>query len=350
MKLLSATALLTLSLATPLFASAAPLRSPWDERTVKITTAPYTCPALAALPADIEAYSYYSDAKKSVADDTKKAAYDAAKEPFAELSTKAAAAADNFQRTGNKAAAECVAQLLTTQAKASAMTGKMSSNQAQYVQNWTLGALAVSWLKVRQAQPATSEQLAVIQPWLQKVGRQVEAYFQERREKKKTDGQNNHLYWAGFAAMSAGIAVDDHSLFDWGISTYKDGLDRVTDDGTLPLEMARGQRALHYHLFALAPLTLMAEFATVNGQDLYSYNHNKLHLLVMRSLAGEIDNSFFSQKTGIPQDTPDKDGIKSSDVEWARPFQRRFPDPKVAEVLHSAGIKPFGYIGGLPPE
>jgi len=41
------------------------------------------------------------------------------------------------------------------------------------------------------------------------VGQQVEDYFAARRAKGTSDERNNHLYWAGFAAMAMGIAAND---------------------------------------------------------------------------------------------------------------------------------------------
>lgn len=327
----------------------ATLRSPWDTAPIALTSVPYTCESIPTLPRNIVATSYYSDAKHSVADTAKKDIYDAAHEPFLRASDATAKAADSFVATGSRDAAACVLHNLTMEAQAGAMTGSMSSNQAQYVQNWTLGALAISWLKVKQSHLATPEQLAVITPWMRSVAVQVKTWFDARRAKNTTDSRNNHLYWAGFAVMSAGIAVDDRKLYDWGVGTYKDGVGRIEPDGTLPLEMARGTRALHYHLFALAPLVTMAELGEANGDDLYALDHAKLHLLVARAMAGLADNHFFAEKAGALQDTPEPDGIKSSDIEWVRPFQRRFPDAATAKLLDRVGIQPFGYLGGLPP-
>ena len=149
--------------------------------------------------------------------------------------------------------------------------------------------------------------------------------------------------------MAAGIASDDHKLYDWGVGTYEEGLNRIASDGTLPLEMDRGQRALHYHLFALAPLVTMAELASANGQDLYSYDHSALHALVSRSLAGLVDNHYFTAKAGAEQDTPANGKIKPEDVEWVVPYLRRFPDPQIASLLQRGGVRPYGYLGGLPP-
>ncbi len=328
------------------------LRSPWDLHPVAVSTKSYSCPAVKVLPKDIAAADFYSDAKHSVIDPQREAAYKAASAVYTDVSRDAAKAADEFQKSGSSQAAACAMKLLSAQANAHAMTGSMSTNQAQYVQNWTLGALAVTYLKVRSAGPAmglSAEEKAEVDAWMRTVGQQVETYFQARREKKTKDGQNNHLYWAGFSVMAAGIAVNDRKLYDWGEGTFEDGVSRVTADGTLPLEMDRGQRALHYHLFALAPLVTMAEMGEANGQDLYSFNHNKLHLLVSRTMAGLMDSHFFADKAGVAQDTPAGGKIKSSDVDWVVPYLRRFPDPLIKSLLDRAGVTPYGYLGGLPP-
>jgi poly(beta-D-mannuronate) lyase len=330
-------------------AGAAPLKSPWDAKLVQVRAASYSCPALKALPKDIEASDFYSDPKHSVIDEKREAAYRAAEAEFDQAISGAAKAADEFQATGNKGAAECVLKILDLEGAADAMTGTMSSNQANYVQNWSLGAFAVTWLKVRGADPGTPEQRKIATDWMAKVGSQVQAWFTARHVKGTNDGTNNHYYWAGFAAAGAGIAADDRGLYDWGIATYDEAISRIIADGTLPLEMARGQRALHYHLFALAPIVMLAEYGEANGDDLYSRRKGAVHLLVRRTIAGMLDNSFFAKQAGEAQDTPDKKEVKSTDVIWLVPYLKRFPNDTMNKVLHSATLKPYNYLGGLPP-
>jgi poly(beta-D-mannuronate) lyase len=329
------------------------LRSPWDAHPVALTAAPYTCSPVAPMPHDIVASDYYSDSKHSVIDPTRYAAYQAASRQYGDVEDAVEHAADNFQSTGSREAAVCAAQILFAQAQAKSMTGNMSSNQAYYVQNWALGALAVAWLKVRPAGDAalglTPVQSAAINAWMKTVAGQVEDYFEGLHEKGATSGRNNHLYWAGFAVMAVGIADDDRDLYNWGSGTYTFGVDQIQADGTLDLEMARGQRALHYHLFAIAPLVTMAELAQANGDDLYAYDHSRLHLLVARTIAGLKDNHFFVDKTGVAQDTP-KDGVISgADISWLAPYARRFPDPEITALLQAVPTGPDRYLGGLPP-
>jgi len=329
------------------------LRSPWDAHPVALTAAPYTCSPVAAMPHDIVAFDYYSDPKHSVIDPTRYAAYQAASRQFGDVEEAVERAADNFQSTGSREAAACAAQILLAQAQAKSMTGSMSSNQAYYVQNWALGALAVAWLKVRPAGDValglTPAQSAAIGAWMKTVAGQVEDYFEGLHQKGATSGRNNHFYWAGFAVMAAGIAADDRDLYHWGSGTYTFGVDLIQSDGTLDLEMARGQRALHYHLFAIAPLVTMAELAQANGDDLYGYDQSRLKLLVSVSISGLKDNHFFQEKSGVAQDTP-KDGVISgADISWLAPYAHRFPSPEMTALLHAVPAGPDRYLGGLPP-
>jgi poly(beta-D-mannuronate) lyase len=149
--------------------------------------------------------------------------------------------------------------------------------------------------------------------------------------------------------MAVGIAADDHKLFDWGVSTYNEAMSRVEPDGTLPLEMDRGQRALHYHVFALAPLTSMAEMGFVNGLDLYNADNGALKRLVYVTAAGLTNNSLFTTKAKVVQDTPEKGGLHSEDVIWLTPWLSHYPDSDLSRLLQSVQLKAFGYLGGYPP-
>ena len=116
---------------------------------------------------------------------------------------------------------------------------------------------------------------------------------------------------------------------------------------TVPLEMKRGSRALHYHLYALAPLVLLAEFGEANGIDLYARNKGALHRLVNVSVKGIGDPSLFEKATGVKQEVwahPSGDQIG-----WAPPYVRRFPDPVLKSYVDGAKSLSVYYLGGLPP-
>lgn len=328
---------------------AAPLRSPWDTHPVAVRAGKYACSVPQALPRDITLNDYYSDAKFSVIDEARYRAYRAVADEFDNATKLAAKAADTFQATGNRQAAECTLQILNAEAANDAMAGEMSSGQAQYVRGWTLGAFAAAWLKVRTAEPGTPDQRHAVTAWMDRIGQQVQVWFEARHLKPTKDATNNHYYWAGFAAAGAAIGADDHSLYEWGIGTFDYGVSRIAADGRLQLEMDRGQRALHYHLFAITPLVMLAEYGEANGRPMYARDHQAMSRLVKVACEGLRDNSYFAKAAGAKQDTPGAEGLKSTDVAWMVPWLKRFPDAGMQKLLDSMKIAPYNYIGGLPP-
>lgn len=325
-----------------------PLQSPWDAHPVAATDAAYACPAAPQLPHGFETNSYYTDEHHSIIDPTLKKKYEDSVAGIENFSRTVVKAADAYQTTGSKAAAQCVFALLHAAAQQKTLTGTMEGGQASYVQGWNLGAWAVAYLKVRGTGLASAEQTHDITAWLKKLAEDNEGYYNDKRHHHRpNDSDNNHVYWAGFAIAAAAIANDDHRLFDWGIDAYKHGVNYIQPDGTLPLEMERGQMALHYHFYALAPLIMLAEFGETNGLPLYAERDSAIKRLVARCLSGFQDPSFFQQRTGVPQVTDAK--IQAWEISWGQPYTRRFPDPEVSKLLGEAQWLNYTMLGGLPP-
>jgi poly(beta-D-mannuronate) lyase len=345
MKFSALTAILLVSLA----AHAAPrLRSPWDGKDVKLTDAPYACPAINHLSPDLTTSGFYSDSRSSIIDPVKWKAYAASAGPYKELGQQIVDAADAYRATGSRDAAKCAVWHMEGAAKDGVFTGKMSSNQAYYVQGWVIGAAAIAYLKVRDSRVILPEQKRDILPWIVKVVRQTMNYYDARMQKGTGDAENNHLYWAGVEVSAAGIVANDRKLFKWGIDTYHIGIEQIQPDGSLPREMRRGRRALHYHLYAVAPLVYLAGFGEDNGLHLYAERNYALKKLVVLSTNGLVDNSFFVKATGIEQGTPNGPPT-AEEISWAKIYVARFPDPTISKLLAEAPSLSYMYLGGLPP-
>ncbi|HYK35956.1 alginate lyase family protein [Alloacidobacterium sp.] len=323
------------------------LRSPWDGHTVKLTDAPYACPAIVHLSPDLTTSGFYSDSKSSIIDPEKWKAYAATSGPYKDLGNRVVDAADAYQTTGSRAAVECALQHMDVAAKDGVFTGKMSSNQAYYVQGWVIGAVAIAYLKVRDSGLVPAAQKKEILPWIEEVVSQSQDYFEAHKAKSAGDAQNNHLYWAGVEVAAAGIA-DDHKLFDWGLETYKAGISQIQPDGSLPQEMRRGQRALHYHLYALAPLVYLAEFGEENGLHSWAEHDYAIKKLADLCIEGLDGNRFLVKATGMPQDTPNGPPA-AEQISWAKIYLARFPNPQLEKLLEQAKSMSYMYLGGLPP-
>ena len=322
------------------------LRSPWDTPVTAhaAATSSHACPTAAALPTSIATADYYSDTAHSIVDPVRLHAYEQATKIWHEAAQTVDQMADNYRAGGNAAMAVCTATWLDSFAKTGVLTGSMTTNQSTYVQGWMLGSFAIAWLKVRTAEAIPAGERAQIGAWLADVATLNRHYYDDRGA-KSTDARNNHRYWAGMAVMAAGIGANRKDLFDWGVDSFRIGAAQITSDGTLPLEMTRRARALHYHLFAAAPLVTMAELASANGIDLYREDDSALVRLVRKAVAGINDPVFFAQRAGIAQE-PIK--LDADDLAWAVPFERRFPDPSLQALLAKLPTRSMLYLGGEP--
>ena len=331
------------------YAGSARLRSPWDGAPIPATHLAYACPPVERLPVDFVTDGFYADndPTHSIIDPVKAKAYAESAGPVKHDGSVVVAAADAYRNTGSIAAARCVIEHLEANARNRSLTGKMSSNQAYYVQGWVLGGEAIAYLKVRDAGVISPGQASLILPWMKEVARQARDYYDAKEEQGGPSLQNNHYYWAAVELAAAGIAANDRSDFDWAIKAVQQGIAAIRPDGTLPREMGRGKRALHYHLYAAAPLVMVAELAHPNGIDLYSERGGALKHLVRVSTAGLVDPSIFEKGAGVPQEVPVPPTGEA--IGWAKPFHRRFPDPTIAKLLAQCTNLSYMYLGGLPP-
>jgi poly(beta-D-mannuronate) lyase len=224
----------------------------------------------------------------------------------------------------------------------------MSSRQAYYVQGWVIGALAIAYLKVRNSGLASPTEVVSLTKWMKDVARQTTNYYDSAMAKPGGELQNNHLYWAGVEVGAIAIAANDRPMFEWAIAGFRNGVQQITSEGTLPLEMRRGQRALHYHLYAIAPLVYLAEFGEDNGVNLFAENGNALKRLVTRTIAGFTGSGYFEHETGIKQDTPDGPPTAEA-ISWAKIYVKHFPEPTISALIAQAPSFSYMYLGGLPP-
>jgi poly(beta-D-mannuronate) lyase len=293
----------------------------------------------------IQVRDYYSDPHHSVVDPARKRAYEQAMEPLRRAAQGVVDMADAWRKNGDPAIAACAAGWLTQFALTGAMTGPTTTNQAVYVQGWMLGALALAWLKIRTALVIPQAKRTAITAWLARIATDNFRYY-ETRPAHATDSRNNHRYWAGVAVMAAGIAADRRTLFQWGIDSFRIGVAQITPEGTLPLEMARRSLALHYHLFAAAPLVAIAELAAANGIDLYAMDHYALARLVRRAASGLQNPSFFSRQADMAQQPVARNAYA---IAWAIPFARRFPDAQLSKLIARVPSRSILFLGGIPP-
>ena len=323
------------------------VRSPWSGHPVQLTDAPANCAALPAVGPDLIMDGFYrlDDPTHSIVDPVRMKAYTEAARPAKSAALQIVKEADAFRATGSRAGARCAIEHIASLAAQHAMTGRMSSAQSYYVQGWLAGAIAVAYLKVRESGLVSPAQQQAIAPWLHTLGAATRAWY-DAAAQRKSQG-NNHLYWAGMELAAIAAATNEPKDLDWAYAAYRSGIAQIQPDGTLPLEMKRGSKALHYHLYALAPLVMIAEFGEANGTDLFAEEHGALRRLAAVSIAQVQDPGLFQTRTGVVQENARPLG--GDQIGWAPPVAARFHIPGLDQLIAQAPSLSVFYLGGLPP-
>lgn len=284
------------------------------------------CPAPPDAARDLDFAGYYRDARGSAIDPDRKRAYDAARKDLTRFVSEVAKRADRSQTKAKAEArlaeARCALSWLEAWAREGAYLGRMTGKQADYQRKWDLAGLALAYLKLKQH--ATPAQHSSIAAWLLAIGRKARAFFDDRGRKR-----NNHWYWLGLALGATGSATGD--AWAWGEARriFEDGARDVTADGTLPMELARGGRALDYHAFSAMPLVVLAELARARarGENWYALGDNALPRLADRTLAGLVQPEVFDRLAGVRQYRP-----PNARAGWIELYRARFPSRTPAEV------------------
>ena len=186
-------------------AQTASLKSPSAGLVAAVTSMPAT-PQCAPVPPpmrNVIGVSYYTDsAHHSVVDPQKLAQNEANLNPIRNFLQSVTDASDAAAR-GDGNAAACGLRLLFAWAQGDAMNGAVN-HQGEYEREWTLGGLALAYLKIRDT-GAADPNSAMTTAWFGRLARNVEPYY------PPTGELNNHDYWAGVAVAAAGIAANDRA-------------------------------------------------------------------------------------------------------------------------------------------
>jgi poly(beta-D-mannuronate) lyase len=296
------------------------------------------CPPPPPSIRDIKAQGYYVDAAHSVIDEDARRENARMTAPLNAYIKTVTDLSDRYLAGHDVSAGQCAVTWMDRWAQDGALLGQMvhiNNDQADYLRQWVQGSVAIAWLKTRAL--ASAGQRVQIDAWLRQVSAANLAYWNNPKKKR-----NNHYYWTGVGIMATAVATDDDALLEAAQAIYQKGVNDIRDDGSLPMEMARGSLALHYHNYALAPLVLMAEMARLKGLDWYAYDNNRINLLAERVASGYRDSTWFAQQAGVPQKARKPDG----EAGWVEFYRLRAPHPALFDALHDAGPFEDPRMGG----
>jgi len=197
----------------------------------------------------------------------------------------------------------CAAQMVTSWARAGSLTD-MSTSDANLSRDRLMVDIAAS-IEALQARGVDLVRQPAIKDWLAGIGRQTIHYYDWQAG--STSRRNNHRYWAGLSVGMIGNLLQDDAMIGWSIDSFAVGACQIDSDGFLPLELARGSKALDYHLYAYRALASIRAVALSNrdSERLGCADRlERMRALMVRAMAGD---PVFVERTGLAQDLPPRE-------------------------------------------
>lgn len=227
----------------------------------------------------------------------------------------------------------CVLDLLGTWAQADALMGPIThSYQGYYERSWAGTDFAFVLMRIpANLRIANTDRMVTIDAWLRRIA------VATRDAEDINRLHNNLVYWAGLNLISIGIVANQPQLIDSGLARVREGIRDIREDGSLAREVKRGNRALHYHTFALIPLVFAAELIHPRGVDLYQENAHAIGRLADLVIEAVRDPATFSRITPIKQDL--FPWTFQDELAWMEPYYARTHDARLPSLI--APRRPF---------
>ncbi|WP_446902591.1 mannuronate-specific alginate lyase [Burkholderia sp. YIM B11467] len=226
----------------------------------------------------------------------------------------------------------CALSLLESWAQADALMGRISGYQGYYERSWAGTDFAMVILRMpRDVRDANRARFDAIDPWLERIA------IATRDSEAINHLHNNLVYWAGLDLIAIGTVTGNASLIDSGLLRVREGIRDIGPDGALAREVKRGNRALHYHTFALLPLVFAAELVQRRHIDLYRENNGAISRLANLVIDAVENPASFTAITPIKQDL--FLWTFRDELSWVEPYYARFHDPRLPAII--APRRPF---------
>jgi poly(beta-D-mannuronate) lyase len=324
-----------------LTAHAADLPVPFSLRDpATITQRPIECNKMPEPVLALELPSKYGDdgPERDDVDEEADKAFEAAMKPVRAYQSLAVRQANRFTERGRSGDGRCAIALLAQWASANALSD-MRNNTAVFKLATTLSALSIAYLQVRAL--ASEEEKTRIGGWLAASAERIRTNFGERTSESAAFG--NHRAWAGLAVAAAGLAANRGDLVEWGLASHEAILCHAEPDGALPLEIRRGKKARDYHIFALSPLTLLAEIGVSQGRASYELCDRAMGRIITFTFAAIADPAKIAEMAEVEQALfPDEAPLPPTNrLAFMEPYLKRFPGavPQAEAILASRPLK-----------
>lgn len=250
---------------------------------------------------------------------------------------------------GDKAAAEALKNALLTWAKANAFSESDHEHDTYYALKRVMLPVTVNYAIIYDS--LSEDERETINGWADPIIRKLDKTFNGDVDR------NNHRYLADSVLMAWGALIGDGDLYRKGIERYRIALGQADDQGGLALETRRGARAQWYMRQSLADLTVMAEIARQNGDDLYHTDVGKKNFdlllthflnMVRNPLIGLSQsaqnykpgpgNDYFSPDMGMLERRPQNRHYMAFTEAYLRHNALGFPAMRLKQLMRETGF------------
>ncbi len=236
----------------------------------------------------------------------------------------------------------CIMRQLAVWAKAHALLGNLDDNdpkgrrQAILITVFNMKTFTDAYAVAFQLGAPTTDQRKLVEGWLDQLGDAIVSEFtppSPPRPKKDQwlDRNANTRYWGASAVGLAAALTQDERKFDWAMNVLQTGLAESDTDGSFPMELARGGRALSYQSFAMKALTILVVLADKNNRALSDVSEQRLAAAARFSVAAFEQPELIGKRTGMEQ-------LKERAMsEWMLPLSQHFSvsDPGLTTQLRT---------------
>ncbi|MFC5488966.1 alginate lyase family protein [Dokdonella soli] len=239
---------------------------------------------------------------------------------------------DRLNKAADSNQWSCALDLLEGWARADALMGPIAGYQGYYERSWAGTDFALVLLRLpKDVSSANEQRLRIITPWLARIA------VATRDADAINHLHNNLVYWAGLNLVAIGTVARQQELVEAGLARAREGIRDIGPRGELEREIKRGDRALHYHTFALIPLVFAAELAQRHGVDLYQENHGAIGRLANLVIQAVQDPSSFARITPVEQKP--FPWTFQDELSWMEPYYAHTRDKRLPTLI--APRRPF---------
>jgi len=236
-----------------------------------------------------------------------------------------------------QAATDCVLSRLSAWAKARGLSD-LTTESARLSTPSRLAGLAFAHAKVAPLAPDDPRH-AEINDWL--AGRMKASMTFFDKDAPPRASKNNLRAWAALAATRIGLSAKDDAMTEWAADSVRRVACQAEPSGALPLEMWRGNLALHYQIHAIGPLAVTA--ALLPDANLFEECDRAIP-----RIAG-----FIARAVDDPQIVQDITGKKQKygppephEFAWTAAYLSQVDDPEIEALARRFDRKGNSKLGG----